>query len=190
MMSRHSHFSFHGCWLVGLQGEKEPNHRHVRRFTDISLDRFEGFSYHIDRLGKMSATRRKMKRVALIPPEPDPKRHEKMLAGASGVMFYSRVHLAGYPGEPSSEVNVEQKKRTIFSKEACDYLGCSLRHLYWLVRNQGLPYFVFWLGPHPQYAFRPRDVEKWLKTYRGKGRELGLRKIRLSGSGETVEKGK
>ena len=127
----------------------------------------------------MRAKRSNAEQAALIPLEPDPKKHKKMLAGASGVMFYSRVHLAGYPSGPPSEVKVDQKKRTMFSKEACEYLGCSLRHLYWLVRRQGLPYFVFWSGPHPQYVFRFRDVDKWLKTYRGKGKELGLRKMKV-----------
>ena len=156
----------------------------------IALDKIATCSYPIYRMSKKNSKRRKLRFVTSISAEPDPKRHKRMVDGGAGFMFYSTARFSEYPNRSAGRVEPEQKKKWMFSKEACKYLGCSRRHLYWLVSNGDLPYFVFTSSPSPRYVFRSREVDEWLKTYRGKGRQLGLRKIRLSGSGETVEKGK
>ena len=127
--------------------------------------------------------------IVLPPPELEPRRHKKMLRGAWGYMFQSTTHLAGIPGRPAPRAKRKRKKVWMYSKEACDYLGCTLRHLYWLTRNAKLPYFVFTSGPTPRYVFKIEQVNEWLNKYRGKGRQLGLRNLRMVGGTQELKKG-
>jgi excisionase family DNA binding protein len=110
-----------------------------------------------------------------------PKRHRKMYAEAGGIMFYSSSPLAGNAEESDSKKVAPQQKPgfRMFSMEACQYLGCSMRHLYWLMRNKSFPFYVFEVGATPRYSFNSREVDDWLSKYRGKGKQLGLRKARL-----------
>jgi hypothetical protein len=115
-----------------------------------------------------------------------------MIEGANGIVIFNKAPLAGYPPEPSQKVKAAGKMKKVkwmFSKDACEYLGCTRRHLYWLTRHTGLPYWVFRSGPFPQYAFSRPQIDDWLQSYRGKGRELGLRKQRMGGGLQKLKKG-
>ncbi len=118
----------------------------------------------------------------LAPPEPRPERHKRMFDEAGGFVFHTRTPLAGYPRKqaPKAKAEGKRRKRWMFSKDVCKYVGCSLRHLYWLIRERRFPYYVYESAPSPRYVFDIDEVNDWLRKYRGKGRVLGLLKEGLN----------
>ena len=78
-----------------------------------------------------------------------------------------------------SAMKKRAKSPWMFSSHLRKYLGCSLRHVYWLIVNRGFPHYFDWSSCTRRYMFHVYEVDAWLRSYRGKGRQLGLRRARL-----------
>jgi hypothetical protein len=100
-------------------------------------------------------------------------RHSRMLRGSRGWVGFSRR-----PESTTSSRRLRGPKKVWLRPRSMSlYLGCTRRHLYWLIRYKRFPYY--WTGSvnSPRYVFEVGEVNKWLSGYRGKGRTLGLRRL-------------
>ena len=106
-------------------------------------------------------------------------RHRRMLERSRGwVHFRSRPT----PIPASNHFKIrrrEYKKDWMYPRSMSRYLGCTRRHLYWLIRNRRFPYHLTGSSASPRYIFKVGEVNRWLSGYRGKGRQLGLRRFRF-----------
>lgn len=100
---------------------------------------------------------------------------KRMIDNAKGIVLFTDTPLAGRSRSRAKK----KRERFFFSKELCQYIGCSLRHLYDLVSKRGLPYYALNTGESYKYYFRQRDVDEWLANYSGKGVQLGRKKSGL-----------
>ncbi len=69
----------------------------------------------------------------------------------------------------------------MLSSQVCEYIGCTLRHLYWLIEKRKFPFYFLDIGDVvrrgvPRYVFLRSEVDRWLKGYRGRGKRLGLQR--------------
>ena len=108
-----------------------------------------------------------------------PLRHKKMLERSKGWVVYRRRPKPIVTSNGVTPQRPGHRKVWMFSDGMSRYLGCTRRHLYWLLRNRSLPYHVFGSGPTPRYIFWLKEVRCWLLSYRGKGKQLGLRWLRF-----------
>jgi excisionase family DNA binding protein len=98
-------------------------------------------------------------------------RHSWMIQRARGFVTYRkrRGGLLGARGQVGEQPGNRQWMR---SRQLCRYLGCSLRHLYWLIRHRGFPFYVLRSRRGPRYVFWRPHVDAWLRRYAKKGRRL------------------
>jgi hypothetical protein len=108
-----------------------------------------------------------------------PRRHKRMLERSKGWIYY-RSSPTPILGSNHFIVGRRESKRVwMYSGGMSRCLGCTRRHLYWLIRNRRFPYHLIGSKASPRYIFRAREVNRWLSGYRGKGRQLGLRRLRF-----------
>ena len=105
------------------------------------------------------------------------RRHDRMLERSLGHVV-RRKPVTGKVRAPRRPFRREPFRVWMFSRHLRKYLGCSVRHIYWLTSKRRLPYHVFNSTRGPLYIFKRAEVNWWLRRYRGKGRQLGLRKLR------------
>lgn len=112
-------------------------------------------------------------------PRQPPRRHKRMLERSKGWVHYGwnpTPILASDHFEVGSRM---RKKVWMYSGGMSRCLGCTRRHLYWLIRKKRFPYYVIGSEASPRYIFLAREVNRWLSGYRGKGRQLGIRRLRF-----------
>ena len=136
-------------------------------------------SHH--RRRKMIKPGRRVVRPMLRPPRKW-RRHWRMFDRAQGFVRRRRKLLRMDLRHRVQSVRARPRVILMRSGDLCRYLGCSLRHLYWLIQNRRLPYYVSFSSKGPRYRFRRMEVYAWLQRYRGKGRRLGLRRFQQVGS--------
>ena len=128
----------------------------------------------------MTRRRKFVHYVSFLPPQRVSRRHKRMLDRAVGFVVYKKRPLKVYFQHRAPVAGKKRRWTWMFSRHLRKYLGCSLRHIYWLILNRRLPYHVYRSSRTPRYIFRREEIDAWLRRYRGKGRQLGLRKLRLA----------
>jgi hypothetical protein len=108
-----------------------------------------------------------------------PQRHRRMLERSRGWVNYLPSPTPILGSNHIGRIRRRRRRVWMFTRRMSRYLGCTRRHLYWLIRNRRFPFHVFGSGPFPRYIFEIREVNRWLSAYRGKGRQLGLRRVRF-----------
>lgn len=101
------------------------------------------------------------------------QRHNRMREGSRG---WVRFRPRPAPIFGSRRLK-GQKKLWLRPLGMSRYLRCTRRHLYWLMRNRRFPYYLTGSVNSPRYVFKVREVNIWLSGYRGKGRQLRLRRL-------------
>ena len=97
----------------------------------------------------------------------------------SGFVIRRRRSVKKFIRHQSAKVNKMGKSPWMYSRHLRKYLGCTLRHVYWLIVNRGFPHYTDWSSRTRRYVFNVHEVDAWLRRYRGKGRQLGLRRAGL-----------
>jgi hypothetical protein len=107
------------------------------------------------------------------------QRHKRMLERARG-WVHSRSRSTPILASDHFRVGRRKRKKVwMYPRRMSRYLGCTRRHLYWLIRNRRFPYHLTGSSASPRYIFKVGEVNRWLSGYRGKGRQLGLRRFRF-----------
>lgn len=132
-------------------------------------------SYHMR--GMMTPKRRFSRHRPDRPRQRVWRRHRKMFERAVGKVVRKRRPVRR--GCQSQTVATQPRKVWMSSKELCQYLRCCLRHVYWLTLHRRLPYHYYVSRSGPRYVFKTGEVDAWLRRYRGKGRQLGLKRLRF-----------
>ena len=106
-------------------------------------------------------------------------RHFLTFTPGSGFVIRRRRSVKKFIRHRSARVKRIRKSPWMYSRHLRKYLGCTLRYVYWLIVNRRFPYYNDWSSGTRRYMFHIREVDGWLRRYRGRGRQLGLRRARL-----------
>ncbi len=107
------------------------------------------------------------------------QRHKRMLERSLGWVWFGSSPAPALASNHSEVRRREHKKVWKLPHRMSQYLGCTRRHLYWLIQKWKFPYHLTGSLALPRYVFEVGEVNIWLSGYRGKGRQLGLRKLRI-----------
>jgi len=106
---------------------------------------------------------------AVAPVQPSSTEHNRGFTRASGFVIRRRRPVKKFIRCRNATVKKTPKSPWMFSRHLRKYLGCSLRHIYWLIVNRGFPHYIHWSSRTRRYMFHIYEVDAWLRRYRGKG---------------------
>jgi excisionase family DNA binding protein len=133
----------------------------------------------------MKTKRRAMLRRAIARGPHSSTRQYQTFTPGSGFVIRRRRPVKKFIRHRSARVKRMRKSPWMYSRHLRKYLGCTLRHVYWLIANRGFPHYFDRSGCTRRYMFNVYEVDAWLRRYRGKGRQLGLRRLRSKNNPRT-----